>query len=46
MLAAVQLDALGWVPQAALVAGFVAWSGAFFGLAHLGLTKVRRQAAA
>jgi tellurite resistance protein TehA-like permease len=34
MLAAVQLDALAWVPKVALAAAFVAWSAAFVGLVH------------
>jgi tellurite resistance protein TehA-like permease len=45
MLAAVQLDALAWLPKVALAAAFVAWSAAFFGLVHLGFTKVRLQTA-
>ncbi|WP_148288807.1 NAD(P)(+) transhydrogenase (Re/Si-specific) subunit beta [Ilumatobacter nonamiensis] len=39
---ALDLAILGWLPTAALVGAFVAWSATALGLAHLGVTTVRR----
>jgi tellurite resistance protein TehA-like permease len=45
MLAAIDLDALSWVPKVALAVSLVAWAAAFLGLLGQGLQAIRPKAA-
>lgn len=42
MRAAIDLDALEWLPKLALAAALIAWTACAFGLAHAGVSAVRR----
>lgn len=46
MLAAVQLSGLEWLPKATLAVALLAWTAAFVGLIHEGVTALRRGQAA
>jgi tellurite resistance protein TehA-like permease len=40
MRAAVELDALEWLPKVTLAVALVAWAATFIGLVHLGVTTL------
>jgi tellurite resistance protein TehA-like permease len=43
MRAAIQLDALEWLPKVAFAVALLAWTLTFVGLVHLGVTALRRR---
>jgi len=45
MRAAIQLDALEWLPKLTLAVALVAWTATFIGLAHLGVAALGRRGA-